>query len=99
MRLHITSRRSCDIERGQAGRMPQNPRSRLVGYDVCCPRCGFLTVAVNGRGGLTIIESDHRTDVTFSTPIRCPYCKVRIAVTAGEIQLIEDAHVRSVRYR
>ena len=37
--------------------------------------------------------------VTFSEPLRCLFCKVRIAVTAGEMQLIEDEHVRDVRYR
>ena len=99
MRLQLTSRRPCELERGQARRVSQNPRGVLVGYHVCCPRCGYVTVALHGSDGLTITESDDRTEVSFSTPLRCLFCKVRIAVAAGELQLIEDEHVRDVRYR
>lgn len=45
MRLQVTCRRPCELERGQARRVSQNPRGMLVGYHVCCPRCGYVTVA------------------------------------------------------
>ena len=90
MRLQVTSRRPCELERGQARRVSQNPRGVLVGYHVCCPRCGYVTVALHGSDGLTITESDDRTEVTLSEPLRCLFCKVRIAITAGELQLIEE---------
>ena len=99
MKLQVTNRRPCELERGQARRVSQNPRGVLVGYHVCCPRCGYVTVALHGSDGLTITESDDRTEVTFSKPLRCLFCKVRIAATAGEMQLIEDEHVRDVHYR
>ena len=99
MRLQVTSRRPCELERGQARRVSQNPRGVLVGYHVCCPRCGYVTVALHRSEDFIITESDDRTAVTFSEPLRCLFCKVRIAVAAGELQLIEDEHVRDVRYR
>ena len=48
MRLHVTDRRPCRLERGDLRRVPQNPLSGVVGYHLCCLRCGFVTVALNG---------------------------------------------------
>ena len=58
MRLHVTDRRPCRLERGDLRRVPQNLQSGIVGYHVCCPRCGFVTVALNGNDGLTITEAE-----------------------------------------
>jgi hypothetical protein len=99
VKLQTTSRRPCELERGQARRVPQNPGSGLVGYHLCCPRCGYVTVALHGAEELTIAENEDRTEVTLSRPVRCIFCKVQIGVIAGDIELIEDEHVRDVRYR
>ncbi len=101
MRLHITDRRPCRLERGDLRRVPQSLFDLLVGYHVCCPRCGFVTVALNGSDGLTITEirEDGALLVTFSRPVRCVYCAVLIHVDRGEATLEEDANVRHVRYR
>jgi len=99
MRLTPTSKRPCKLERGELRRVSQDRRRLLVGYHVCCPRCGFVTVALNGRDGLVISESDDGQDVTFSKPVRCLYCAVLIHLTAGEANLEEDEHVRHLRYR
>ena len=99
MKLQITSRRPCELERGQARRVPQNTHAGLVGYHLCCPHCGYVTVALDGSEGLTVGENEVRTEITLSRPVRCLFCKVQIGVVAGDIELIEDEHVRDVRYR
>ena len=99
MRLTPTSKRPCKLEGGELRRVSQDRRRLLVGYHVCCPRCGFVTVALNGREGLKITESDDGQDVTFSQSMRCLYCAGLIRLTAGEANLEEDDRVRHVRYR
>ena len=99
MRLKVSSRPSCKLRPGELRRVPQNLKSTIVGYYVCCPRCGFVTVAFNGKDGLQITEDVTRSRVTFSLPIRCIYCAVLIHLRDGETELVEDEQVRNVRYR
>lgn len=99
MRLRPTNKRPCKLERGELRRVSQDRRRLLVGYHVCCPRCGFVTVALNGNDGLDITESEDGCDVTFSKPLRCVYCAVLIHLAGGEANLEEDDRVRRVRYR
>lgn len=101
MRLHVTDRRPCRLERGDLRRVPQNPLSGVVGYHLCCLRCGFVTVALNGSDGLVITEAEDNGQVlvTFSRPVRCTYCAVLVHLNRGEATLEEDANVRQVRYR
>ena len=94
-----TSKRPCKLEPGHLRRVSQDRRYGLVGYHVCCPRCGFVTVALNGHEGLDITESEDGADVTFSRPLRCVYCSVQIHLKRGEAELEEDERVRNVRYR
>jgi len=101
MRLHVTDRRPCRLERGDLRRVPQNPLSGIVGYHVCCLRCGFVTVALNGTAGLVITEAEENGSllVSFSRPVRCTYCAALVHLDRGEATLEEDANVRQVRYR
>ena len=99
MRMRPTDKRPCKLERGELRRVPQDRRGLIVGYHVCCPRCGFVTVALNGHAGLVITESEDGERVTFSEPLRCLYCAVLIALSDGEAQLEEDERVRRVQYR
>ena len=101
MRLHVTDRRPCRLERGDLRRVPQNPLSGVVGYHLCCLRCGFVTVALNGSDGLVITEAEENGSllVSFSRPVRCTYCAVLVHLERGEATLEEDANVRQVRYR
>ena len=99
MRLRPTSKRPCKLEHGEMRRVSQDRRRLLVGYHVCCPRCGFVTVALNGRDGFEITESDAGERVTFSEPLRCLYCAVLIHLRDGHAQLEEDDRVRRIRYR
>lgn len=99
MRAIVTDRRPCQLRRGELRRVPQDRRNRgIVGYHVCCPRCGFVTAVLNGAEGLTIEESPEG-DVSFSRPTRCVFCAVVIRLAVGELTLEEDAHVRAVVYR
>ena len=97
--MRPTSKRPCKLEPGEMRRVSQDRRRPLVGYHLCCPRCGFVTVALNGHEGLVISESEDGADITFSKPLRCIYCAVLIHLHHGEAELEEDERVRNVRYR
>ncbi len=99
MRLVPSSKRPCLLARGEARRVPQNRGGFVVGYHVCCPRCGFVTPALDGDAGLEINETEDLGDITFSRPLRCIYCRVLMHVSHGELRLEEDADVRDVRFR
>ena len=99
MRLMVTTHPPCRLRRNELRRVPQNLRSNVVGYYVCCPRCGFVTMAFNGKDGFRITEDETRSIVTFSHPVRCTYCSVLIHLQKGEAELEEDAHVRNVQYQ
>jgi hypothetical protein len=101
MRLRISNRVPCKLERGELRRVPQDSKFGLVGYHVCCPRCGFVTVAVHGSREQVIDENqeDGELRVSLAKPLRCAYCSVLIHVTDGEATLEEDAHVRNLQYR
>ena len=99
MKAIYSDRPPCKLERGHIRRVPQNPRSFVVGYHVCCPTCGFVTIALQGKKGLVINENLDAFEVSFSAPLRCTYCNVLMQFDRSEIHLQEDALVRAVRYR
>jgi hypothetical protein len=92
-----TSKGPCNLERGEMRRVSQNRQFGLVGYHVCCPRCGYVTVALNGRDEMVITEDPVTSAVTFSVPLRCMFCRVLIHVRDGLGSLEEDEHVRNLR--
>lgn len=99
MKAVVSSKRPCLLARGEMRRVPQDRTYRgIVGYHVCCPRCGFVTAVLNGAGDPAIIESADES-VTFSQPARCVFCNVLIHLVAGELTLEEDDRVRNVSYR
>lgn len=96
MKAVVSSKRPCRLERGEIRRVPQDRALRgIVGYHLCCPRCGFVTAVLNGDGGLVITEFANE-EVSFSKPARCVYCNVLIHLAAGELTLEEDDRVRHV---
>ncbi len=100
MKMNVSESRPCALRRGDMRRVPQDRSSRnVVGYHVCCPRCGFVTAVLNGESGLAIIESEDGALVTFSMPARCVFCNVVIHMHEGEAKLEEDKHARAVQYR
>ena len=99
VRMRPTSKVPCLLERGEIRRVSQDRRRVLVGYHLCCPRCGFVSVAINGSDGLTISESDDGQEVSFSKALRCLYCAVLIELNRGEARIREDEHVRRLAHR
>lgn len=95
MRAVICDKVPCALERGEMRRVPANSKSAILGYHVCCPRCGFVSIAVEGNGGL-LIEEDK--GVTLSKPLECLYCRVQIHIEKSNIRLEETPYVRAVRY-
>ena len=97
--MHPTSKLPSKLEPGEMRRVSQDRHRLLVGYHVCCPRCGFVTVALNGNDGLVITEDQAGGRVTFSQPVRCVFCAVLVHLRDGEAELEDDDRVRRVRYR
>ena len=98
MKLSLSARRSCELTPGQVRRVPQRLTASLVGYHVCCPRCRFVTIAIDRVDGLVITEPALGDEVTltFSRPVRCSYCAVLIGVAANTVTLQEDDRVRQI---
>lgn len=99
MKVTPSSKRPCRLERGEVRRVPQERTGLLVGYHVCCPRCGFVTPALEGDAELEIEEGDAPDDLTFSRALRCTFCRVLLHLHHGELRLEEDADVRHIRFR
>ena len=92
MRAVVTDKRPCKLGPGEMRRVPQDRSFRgLVGYHLGCPRCGFVTIALQGEGGLRIFEGDG-LQVDFSQAVRCVFCCVWVS-------LREDEATRVVQYR
>jgi hypothetical protein len=99
VRLVVTADRPCCMQRGTLRRVPQNPTQRVIGYSVCCPRCAFVTFALQGFEGqkITEIDSDIGTRVSFAQPLHCLYCGVRVHVIHNEATLEEPPGVQAGR--
>lgn len=99
MKVLPVAKQPCRLAGGEVRRVPQRRGGQLIGYHVCCPRCAFVTPALEGVAELSIVEADAPEDLTFSRPLRCLFCKVLIHLQQGELRLEEDADVRDVRFR
>ena len=93
MRAQIVNRAPCELEPGELRRVPQNLRIRVVGYHVCCPGCGFVTMAVDGSDGLAIIEGEGPASLSFSQPVECLYCEALVRLDHGEMDMVEGGDV------
>lgn len=98
MRVQPTDKLPCYLDPGEVRRVPRERRASVVGYHVCCPLCGFVTLVIQGAN-VRITEGPVPADLTLAVPVRCLYCQVLMHIQAGELRLEEDAHVRSIRYR
>ena len=99
MKAVVTDKRPCKLGRGEMRRVPQDRSFRgLVGYHVGCPRCGFVTIALQGDEGLEICEGEGG-EVTFSQSVRCVFCSVLLLLVRGEISWTEASATRLVRFR
>lgn len=99
MKVVPSDKRPCRLGRGEVRRVPQRRESRLVGYHIACPRCGFVCIALAGDRGLVITEATDPADLTLSHPLRCTFCRVLLRIQGGEIRLEEDADVHHVSFR
>ena len=95
MKMTVTDRRPCKMQRGDLRRVPQSPAAAAIAYHVGCPRCGFVTPAIRGDAGLVIHEGP--SGVSFSRAVRCLMCLVEIAIENTTATLVEGPDVRAVR--
>lgn len=96
MRCTLTSKPPCALRRGDLRRVPQRAGSRLVGYHLGCPRCGFPNIVLDGTAEQQIAEEPGL--VTLG-PVRCTYCGVAIRLVRSIALLEEVPGVRPVVYR
>lgn len=92
MRLVIAppERPACQLEKGEARRVPRRPGAALLGYHLCCPRCGWRLFVMHGDDGQHVIEAPD--GLTISPPVICGYCGAEIAVDHGEVTMKEALH-------
>ncbi len=99
MKMVVSDSRPCALRRGEMRRVPLSRSLRgIVGYHVCCPRCGFVTAVLDGDEDVCITESDDGQMVSFSRPARCVFCAVLIHLCRGEARFEEDANARNAQY-
>lgn len=92
--MAVTARRPCRMKPCDLRRVPAGDDLRLVGYYVGCPRCGWVTAAVHGDDGLVVTEHGER--VSFSVPVVCTGCRVRIHLRDSDATLEETPDVRDL---
>lgn len=97
MRMEVTSKPPCQLQRGDLRRVPQRQGSGLVGYHLGCPRCGFVVLIVQGSNAQVIRESMDGGElrVTLAQPVHCAYCRADINLLDGEATIKESDHARS----
>lgn len=93
MKALLTTAPPCKLEAGQLRRVPQNRSSWPIGYHVCCPACGYVTLVVQGQNDLSIEEGVDGT-VTFTRPIRCHFCQAQIRIHRCELSLESNGHAQ-----
>ena len=101
LKFQLSDERPCRLKRGELRRLPYDSQYPVIGYYLCCPGCGFVTLALDGANDLVISETSvgDRGVVTFSRPIRCICCSLIIHLTRNDGRLVEDEHVRHLHYR
>ena len=97
--LQVVAKRPCRLEPGELRRVSQDRRLLLIGFHLCCPRCGFVNAVFHQHQGQLITESEDGDRVSFSEPVRCVFCNVTLHVTDSVAELEEGPDVRNVRYR
>lgn len=98
MRVVLSSKRPCHLQRGEVRRVPQDARATTpVGYHVACPRCGFPNIVLHGARGQRITEAE--SGLSFAEAFGCTYCRARVLVSEGQFHIEEGPEVRDVRFR
>jgi hypothetical protein len=99
MKAVVTDKRPCKLGRGEMRRVPQDRSFRgLVGYHLGCPRCGFVTIALQGDEGL-VVQEGMEGEVSFSRPVRCVFCCVLLSLEDGELLCSQDGATRQIHVR
>ena len=98
MKARVTNSAPCKLSKGELRRVPLRKTEVAIGYHICCPKCGYVTLALANYEGLLIDESVDG-HVTLSAPVRCLFCRVLIHIRRCDLKLEEDEHVRHARYR
>ena len=93
---NYTNRPPCQMRPGDLRRVPSDPTSRLVLYQVCCPKCGYVCAAIPDTE-FTVVEGDQGP--TFSEPLRCLFCHILIHLERGQMTSQPDEETIHVQYR
>ena len=61
MKLEHTDEPPCCMSRGQLRRVPRRRSQPVLGYHLCCPLCGFVTLVLEGHG--VVVAGEGHADV------------------------------------
>ena len=79
----------------ELARVPSDRRAPPIGYRLCCPSCGFVTLSVIGDQGQALLGRGR--GLSLAQPVECLYCEAQVLVQGGQMTLVEDGHVHRRR--
>jgi hypothetical protein len=77
IQMSSTQRRACRLSPGELRRFPVRNDLKLLGLNICCPWCGFVTLVFQGSEGRRV-EEDAEGRFTLSSPAPCCFCRRNI---------------------
>ena len=95
MKARVVEKPCSQLSPWELARVPSDPTAQVVGYRVCCPACGFVTLSVSGDQGQAISEG--QPGLTLSQPVECLYCEARVMIEGGQMTLVEGGNVHKLR--
>ena len=94
VKARVVEKPCSELRPWELARVPADRKAQVVGYRVCCPACGFVTLSVAGDAGQQIYEGD--PGLTLSEPVECLYCGARVLIEYGGMVLLDGDHVHPV---
>ena len=91
VRARVVDKPCSELRPWDLCRVPSDRKAPVLGYRVCCPACGFVTLSVAGDDGQAIYEG--QPGLTLSQPVECLYCGARVLIEYGEMVLLDGDHV------
>lgn len=89
VRMRSSQRRVCRLSPGELRRFPVRTDLRLLGLNICCPWCGFVTLVFQGAEGRAVDEEAEGL-FSLSAPARCCFCRRSIELHRNVAREVAD---------